>query len=209
MFYDPEALVEPVRIVRYFAKTSDFTEGEPYVFPECIQTIFPVNGLAIRPVAPGTALEFEVPDMYGRPWAQIWEKYWEEGMQHPSADEDIFSFEYGELSAAAKLRERAVAAFCCLLEATRKRSRPISATALQRTPLNSKAFNEAPGMLAVDGTVAVATPSKACMMATPSIVRAMPAGRNQAAKPTYHCRHDQLGSRPYRCHRRERSWSTR
>jgi hypothetical protein len=92
VFYDPEALVEPVRIVRDFVKTSDFTEGEPYVFPECIQTIFPVNGLA-TPVAPGTTLKFEVPDMYGRPWAQIWEKYWEEGMQRPSQDEDIFSFE--------------------------------------------------------------------------------------------------------------------
>jgi hypothetical protein len=92
VFYDPEALVEPVRIVRDFVKKSGFEEGEPYVFPECIQTIFPVDGLA-TPVAPGTVLEFEVPDMYGRPWAQIWEKYWEEGMTRPSQDEDIFSFE--------------------------------------------------------------------------------------------------------------------
>jgi hypothetical protein len=30
--------------------------------------------------------------MYGRPWAHIWEKYWEEGMQKPE-DEDIFSFD--------------------------------------------------------------------------------------------------------------------
>jgi hypothetical protein len=92
VFYDPEALVEPVRIVRDFWKTSGFEEGEPYVFPECIQTIFPVKGLA-TPVAPGTVLQFEVPDMYGRPWAQIWEKYWEKGMQRPSTSEDIFSFE--------------------------------------------------------------------------------------------------------------------
>jgi hypothetical protein len=92
VFYDPEALVEPVRIVRDFVKTSGFEEGDPYVFPECIQTIFPVNGLA-TPVAPGTVLQFEVPDMYGRPWAQIWEEYWEEGMQRPSAEEDIFSFQ--------------------------------------------------------------------------------------------------------------------
>jgi hypothetical protein len=92
IFYDPEALVEPVRIVRDFVKTSDFTEGEPYVFPECIQTIFPIEGLA-TPVAPGRTFEFEVPDMYGRPWAQIWEKYWEEGMRRPAEGEDIFSFE--------------------------------------------------------------------------------------------------------------------
>jgi hypothetical protein len=92
VFYDAEALVDPVRIVRDFVKTSGFEDGEPYVFPECVQTIFPVNGLA-TPVAPGTVLEFEVPDMYGRPWAQIWEKYWEEGMQRPAQDQDIFSFE--------------------------------------------------------------------------------------------------------------------
>ena len=92
IFYDPEALVEPVRIVRDFVKTSGFEEGDPYVFPECIQTIFPIDGLA-TPVAPGRTFEFEVPDMYGRPWAQIWEKYWEEGMQRPSVEEDIFSFE--------------------------------------------------------------------------------------------------------------------
>jgi hypothetical protein len=31
-------------------------------------------------------------DMYGRPWAQIWEKYYEQGMQPPEK-EDIFNFE--------------------------------------------------------------------------------------------------------------------
>ena len=31
IFYDPEALVEPVRIVRNFVKTSGFDEGDPYV----------------------------------------------------------------------------------------------------------------------------------------------------------------------------------
>jgi hypothetical protein len=30
--------------------------------------------------------------MYGRPWAHIWEKYWEQGMQKPDQD-DIFDFE--------------------------------------------------------------------------------------------------------------------
>ncbi len=37
-------------------------------------------------------IEYEIPDMYGRPWAHIWEKYWEEGMERPQV-EDIFSFE--------------------------------------------------------------------------------------------------------------------
>jgi hypothetical protein len=74
IFYDPEALVEPIRIVRNYVKLSGFEEGDPYVFIECVQTIFPINGVA-TPVAPGTVIEYEVPDMYGRPWAQIWEQY--------------------------------------------------------------------------------------------------------------------------------------
>jgi hypothetical protein len=91
IFYDPEALVEPVRIVRNFVKQSSFREGDPYVFIDCIQTIFPVNGTA-TPLTPGARFEYEVLDMYGRPWAQLWEEYWEEGMERPE-EEDIFNFE--------------------------------------------------------------------------------------------------------------------
>ena len=32
-----------------------------------------------------------VPDIFGRPWAQIWERYFEDGMQRPD-DESIFDF---------------------------------------------------------------------------------------------------------------------
>jgi hypothetical protein len=91
IFYDPEALVEPVRIVRNFLKTSGFEEGDPYVFIECVQTIFPIRGTS-TPVSPGTVIEYEIPDMYGRPWAQMWEKYFEQDMDRPQ-QEDIFSFE--------------------------------------------------------------------------------------------------------------------
>jgi hypothetical protein len=92
IFYDPEALVEPIRIVRNLTKLSGFEEGDPYVFIECVQTIFPIEGNA-TPVSPGTVIEFQVPDMYGRPWAQIWEQYWEERMEKPEPDDDIFTFE--------------------------------------------------------------------------------------------------------------------
>ena len=91
VFYDPEALVEPIRIVRNYLKTSGFEEGDPYVFIDCVQTIFPIDGYA-TPVSPGEVIEYQVPDMYGRPWAQIWEQYHEQGMQRPE-EEDIFSFE--------------------------------------------------------------------------------------------------------------------
>jgi hypothetical protein len=83
IFYDPEALVEPIRITRTLEKVSGFEEGDPYDFIECIQTIFPIKGRA-TPVASGKTIEFEVPDMYNRPWAQIWEKYHEKGMQRPA-----------------------------------------------------------------------------------------------------------------------------
>jgi len=92
IFYDPEALVEPVRIVRNFEKISDFDDGDPYVFVECIQTIFPIDGRA-TPVSPGQVIEYEVPDMYGRPWAHIWEEYFEQDMERPAEGDDIFSFD--------------------------------------------------------------------------------------------------------------------
>jgi len=91
IFYDPEALVEPIRIIRNYIKTSGPEEGDPYVFIECIPTIFPVKGRS-TPVSPGTTIEYRVPDMYGRPWAQMWEEYDEKGMQKPT-DKDMFTFE--------------------------------------------------------------------------------------------------------------------
>jgi hypothetical protein len=90
VFYDPESLVDPVRIVRNYLKLDDFSEGDPYVFIECTQSIFPIDGRA-TPVAPGQTIEYTVPDMLGRPWAQIWEQF-EQNMEKPEA-EDIFSFE--------------------------------------------------------------------------------------------------------------------
>jgi hypothetical protein len=94
IFYDPEALVEPIRIVRNYVKLSGFEKGDPLVFIECVPTIFPIKGQATA-VSPGSTIEYRVPDMYGRPWAQNWELYFEQGMQKPQED-DIFSFEGDE-----------------------------------------------------------------------------------------------------------------
>ena len=91
IFYDPEALVEPIRIVRNLERLSGFETGEPYTYIECVPTIFPIEGSA-TPVSPGTVISYEVPDLYGRPWAQIWNKYWEQGMEK-AQQADIFSFE--------------------------------------------------------------------------------------------------------------------
>jgi hypothetical protein len=90
IFYDPEALVEPIRIVRNLVKQSGFEQGAPYMFIECVQTRFPMNGRA-EGKSPGDVIEYEVPDMYGRPWAHIWEKYFEQGMERPQGA-DVFDF---------------------------------------------------------------------------------------------------------------------
>lgn len=93
VFYDPEALVEPIRIVRNLTRLSSLGEGDPYTFIECLQTIYPIEGVA-TPQSPGDTFEYTVPDMYGRPWARMWEKYHEEGLEKPKSDAaDIFSFE--------------------------------------------------------------------------------------------------------------------
>ena len=91
IFYDPEALVEPVRIIRNYVKIADFDEAEPYVFVECTPSIYPIDGVG-TPVSPGQVIEYEIPDMYGRPWGQIWEKYFEQDMEKPE-ETDIFSFD--------------------------------------------------------------------------------------------------------------------
>ena len=31
--------------------------------------------------------------MYGRPWAKIWDQYFEQGMSKPDETEDLFNFE--------------------------------------------------------------------------------------------------------------------
>ena len=90
VFYDADAFVEPIRIVRNFDRAGSFKDVDPYSFIECVPTILPVKGKATA-VAPGQTIEYEVPDYYGRPWAQIWEKYHEAGMQRPAAD-DLFDF---------------------------------------------------------------------------------------------------------------------
>jgi hypothetical protein len=91
VLYDDEAFVEPVRIVHYLEKQGDLNEGEPFQVFECVPSIFPVDGRA-TPVVPGKPFEYTLPDTFGRPWAQIWERYHEDGMQRP-VTEDLFTFD--------------------------------------------------------------------------------------------------------------------
>ncbi|RYZ68452.1 MAG: hypothetical protein EOP08_00545 [Proteobacteria bacterium] len=90
IFYDPESLVQPVRLVRNYVKTADLNKVDPFVFIECVPTLLPLKGKASA-VAPGETVEYEIPDMYGRPWAQMWDRE-EPGMKKPD-EEDIFKFD--------------------------------------------------------------------------------------------------------------------
>jgi hypothetical protein len=93
ILYDAEALVEPVRIVRNLHKIHAFTDADaaPLPFIECLPTIYPIKGHG-RAVSPGDVIEYEVPDMYGRPWDSMWQKYFEREMSRPKADESLFDF---------------------------------------------------------------------------------------------------------------------
>jgi hypothetical protein len=82
VLYDDEAFVDPVRIVHTLTRQHDLNEGEPFPIMECIPQSFPVDGHT-TPMTPGQTFEYRVPDIFGRPWAQIWERYHEEGMDRP------------------------------------------------------------------------------------------------------------------------------
>jgi hypothetical protein len=91
VLYDDEAFVDPVRIVHYLDRVNPLSAGDPLEIIECVPSIYPIDGLA-RPVVPGQTFEYTVPDIYSRPWAEIWERYHEEGMSRP-VEADIFDFE--------------------------------------------------------------------------------------------------------------------
>ena len=57
-------------------------EREPFPIMECIPQSYPVDGHA-TPMSPGQTFEYTLPDIFGRPWAKIWERYHEKGMERP------------------------------------------------------------------------------------------------------------------------------
>jgi len=91
VFYDEEGLLQPIRNVRFLARQGDLNDVPPNNLTHCNQTFFVVDGRA-TPLVPGTEIRYRVEDLYGRPWAAVWEEHFEQGMRRPSA-EDIFDFE--------------------------------------------------------------------------------------------------------------------
>jgi hypothetical protein len=84
VLYDDEAFAAPLRIVHLLDKQRELNEGDPFAIFECIPQSFPIDGHA-TPVVPGQTIEYRAPDIFGRPWAEIWERYHEEGMERPQA----------------------------------------------------------------------------------------------------------------------------
>jgi hypothetical protein len=91
ILYDKNVFVKPIRVVQYLDRLGELNEFEPFGNTACIPGNYPIQGLT-TPMSPNQIFEYEIPDIYGRPWAHIWEKYFEEGMTPPTEEEDIFSF---------------------------------------------------------------------------------------------------------------------
>jgi hypothetical protein len=89
--YDPVAFVAPLRFEAVYTYLDGPDSDRRYQWKECQRNLWNING-RLQPVAPGTVIEYRVPDWYDRPWAKIWEEYFEEGMKRPSSGPDIFDF---------------------------------------------------------------------------------------------------------------------
>jgi hypothetical protein len=82
-FYDPEAFVQPVHLSMRFNRVMGLdSPTRRYTYIECLSNIRNVNG---RPQQTTNA-DPRFVDYYGRPWAQNWEKYFEEGWEKPEDD---------------------------------------------------------------------------------------------------------------------------
>ncbi|MGV3591062.1 MAG: hypothetical protein ACO1PZ_05180 [Gammaproteobacteria bacterium] len=92
VFYDPETFVQPVRDIRFFVRQGDYAKFEPLNHEHCNQTIFPGPDGRGAQVSPGTTIDYTVYDLYDRPWARVWEQYFEQDMQRPLADDSLGSF---------------------------------------------------------------------------------------------------------------------
>lgn len=90
VFYDEDALVDPVRSIRFLPRLGAFNDVAPIPLTHCNQTTFPIDGRGTT-VPPGTVIRYQVEDPFGRPWAAIWEQYFEKGMQRPK-DAELFDF---------------------------------------------------------------------------------------------------------------------
>lgn len=85
VFYDPEAFAQPLRIVTPWNRTTGIDDPQQrYTFVECRVE----NGIVLGPDGrPSQLTPFDegYVDFLGRPWAQNWEKFFEQGWERPAA----------------------------------------------------------------------------------------------------------------------------
>ena len=80
IWYDPEALVVPVKLTERFLRVAPADSPKARLtFIECLANIKNVEG---RPKQLG-GNDPDFIDFYGRPWAQNWEKWFEKGWDRP------------------------------------------------------------------------------------------------------------------------------
>jgi len=92
VFYDPDAFVQPVRDIRFFSRRGDLTNAPAFHLEHCNQTIYVGKDGRATQVPPGTTIDYKVRDLYDRPWARVWEEYFEKGMKRPAAADDLGGF---------------------------------------------------------------------------------------------------------------------
>jgi hypothetical protein len=82
-FYDPEAFVRPLRAVTPWTRTLPLNDpNQRFTYVECRVQSTIVNGPDGRPTQLLPIDEGYV-DYFGRPWAQNWEKHFEQGWEKP------------------------------------------------------------------------------------------------------------------------------
>jgi hypothetical protein len=82
-FYDPEAFTRPLRTVTPWERVRTLDDPEQrFTFVECRVQSTIVNGPDGRPTQL-TPVDDGYIDYFGRPWAENWEKHFEQGMKKP------------------------------------------------------------------------------------------------------------------------------
>jgi hypothetical protein len=82
-FYDPEAFLQPMTLVTQWNRSATLDQPQRYFFVECRVQSTILNDDNGRP----TQLMFfdeGYVDYFGRPWAQNWEKHFEQGWERPA-----------------------------------------------------------------------------------------------------------------------------
>jgi hypothetical protein len=83
VWYDPQAFAQPLRVRdRYLRRAPAGDPDARFTFIECLSNIKNVNG---RPKQL-TADDPDYVDYYGRPWAKVWETWFEKGWEKPGAE---------------------------------------------------------------------------------------------------------------------------